>query len=123
MASRSLVAVMPVEISRPASSPASLPALESKDTHTAVSSNRGSIMRWARAWMPTLPVPIAATLMAMASSSQVRDGQVEVREGEATVDLERLAGQEAACGGREIDGGSGDVLRIAEPTHRCHLLH
>src|ERR1700755_1472183 len=105
MASRSLVALMPVEISRPASSPASLPALESEDTHTAVSSNRGSLMSWARAWMPTLPVPMAATLIAMASSSQVRDGQIEVGEGDAAVDLEGLAGQVAACGGGEIDGG------------------
>src|SRR6202008_2531184 len=93
------------------------------DTHTAVSSNRGSLMSWARAWMPTLPVPMAATLIAMASSSQVRDGQIEVGEGDAAVDFESLAGQVAAGGGGEIDGGSGDVLRIAEPAHRCHLLH
>src|SRR5258705_3264227 len=59
----------------------------------------------------------------MASSSQVRDGQIEVREGDAAVDLEGLAGQVAACGGGEIDGGSGDVLRITEAAHRCHLLH
>ena len=60
--SRSVVAVMPVESSSPASSAASLPALESRDTHTPVSSNRGSVMSWVSACRPTLPVPIASDL-------------------------------------------------------------
>src|SRR4051794_22412901 len=114
---------MPVELSSPASSAASLPALVSLDTHTPVSSKRGSVMSWVSACRPTLPVPICATLMAMASSSQVRDGQVEVWNRESAVDLEHLAGQETCGRRREIDGGSGDVGRVAESPHGRCLFH
>src|SRR6202011_1833110 len=55
--------------------------------------------------------------------SQVRDGDVEVGEGEATVDLQRLAGEEAAGRGRQIDCGSGDVDGVTEAAHRGDLLH
>src|SRR3954469_14759644 len=114
---------MPVELSSPASSAASLPPLESLDTHTAVSSKRGSVMSWVSACRPTLPVPICATLMAMASSSEVWNGEIEIGNGEAAVDLEHFAGQEAARGRREVDRGGGDVGRVAEASHGRCLLH
>src|SRR6185369_18043629 len=108
---------MPVDPSSPASSAASLPALASDETQTPVSSNRASLIRWTSAGLPTLPVPISATRMApvgradnsvMDVSSQIGDGQVEVGEGEAAVDLERFAGQEAARGLGEVYRGRSD---------------
>jgi hypothetical protein len=56
-ASRSFVAVTPVVMSSPASSPASLPTFSPADTHTPVSSHSGSVSRPASASLPTLPVP------------------------------------------------------------------
>src|SRR5882757_9307395 len=114
---------MPVGVSSPASSAASLPALASDDTHTPVSSNAGLVISSVNAWPPTLPVPTCATRMGMPCSSQIGDGEIEIRVGEATVDLEGLAGQETACLRREIDGGRSDVERITEPAQRCRLLH
>ena len=77
--------VMPVGLSSPASSAASLPALDSVDTQTPVSSNRWSLMLFPH-----------------------RSGICRSRLGnvEAAVDLERLAGQVAAWEVRWIrDGG------------------
>src|SRR5882757_6956979 len=95
---------MPVESSSPASTAASLPALDSEDTQTPVSSKRGSVISWVSACLPTLPVPIAATLIVIARSSQVVDGEFEVGERDAAVHLEGLAGQVAARGRGQIDG-------------------
>src|SRR3954463_16735838 len=61
---------MPVDVSSPASSPASLPTLMSEDTQTPVSSKRGSLIRWFSAIRPALPVPMCATRIAIAVSSR-----------------------------------------------------
>ena len=89
---------MPVEPSSPASSAASLPAFASDETQTPVSSNRESLMQLDERGLADVAGADQATRMAMTISSQIRDGQVEVGVGEAAVDLERLAGQEAARG-------------------------
>src|SRR4051794_35997109 len=42
---------------------------------------------------------------------------VDLLKGPAAVDHDRLAGQELALVGAEIDGEGGDLLRAAEPPH------
>jgi hypothetical protein len=54
---------------------------------------------------------------------QVRDGDVEIGEGEAAIHLERLAGQEGTGRRRQIHCGGSDIDGIAEAAQGCHLLH
>src|ERR1041385_5065315 len=50
--------------------------------------------------------------------SEIGETQPEVGGFDAAVDLEHLAGHEAPCLGREVEGGEGDVVGRAEPAQR-----
>ena len=56
---------MPVTVSTPASSPASLPTFSGVDVETATSSNRSSAMSWRSVSLPALPVLTWATRIDM----------------------------------------------------------
>src|ERR1700730_146892 len=62
-ASRSSVATMPVRMSSPANSPASLPTFSGVDTYSPVSSSCGLVSMPASANRPTFPVATWATRM------------------------------------------------------------
>ena len=106
----------------PRSSPASLPTLSGLETHTPTSSRSGRASMPAMACRPTVPVDQATTRFTACSrlgpvvgaGDEVGQAEVEVGHLQPAVDLEHLAGDEAAGRAGQVEHRGRDVLDLAD---------